>query len=158
MPPVCSERLLVLLAEAVTLSLFPVVTTLLSFSGTFPVNFDVMSGMGRGEGPPMWQLLGAQWDPPPHASSFLYKLAPTPDTLSRLVSRAAYTEPELMPIEGPDGQIRGGRPLGGGAFVQKVGLRGAACSVPPGPKQAVCGSSRDDRPGPGLPHQQEVLV
>lgn len=108
MPPVCSERLLVLLAEAVTVSLFPVVTTLLSFSGTFPVNFDVMSGMGRGEGPPMWQLLGAQWVPSPHASSFLYKLALTPDTLSRLVSRAAYTEPELMPIEGPDGQIRGG--------------------------------------------------
>ena len=106
----CSEQLLVLLAKAVRLSLFPVVTTLLSFSGTFPVNFDVVSGMGRGEGPPMWQLLGAQGDPPPHTSPFLYKLSPTPDTLSRLVSRAAHTEPELMPIEGPDGQIQGGYP------------------------------------------------
>lgn len=54
MPLMYSDQLLVLLAEGVRLTLFHVVTTLLSFSGTFPVNFDVRYW---GKGSLMWQFI-----------------------------------------------------------------------------------------------------
>lgn len=46
----------------------------------------------------------------------------------------------------------------GEAFVQTVDLRGAVCRVSTGSQQEVRRGGSDDRPGPELPHKQEVLV